>query len=213
MIRVKGKDYPFVNKYLDRDIAFKKKKVKIGILSEGIWVFDNYKKYAIDSFNERIQGLQADNQFQVKKINPGNEYNNIHNLHKTIYDKTLSYYFKQESQNINHISNIMRKLIENGNRITTNEYKKALNQQAILRAKFEKEISSYDIILTLSTAGEAPPFGKTETPDTCLIWTFLGMPALNLPIFKGPNTLPFGLQMISSRYNDHKLLEIANKIL
>ena len=111
------------------------------------------------------------------------------------------------------ISNIIKELIDVGNNISTDEYINALTQQEIIRQNIEKELSLYDMVLTLSTAGEAPLIDENEIPDTCLIWTFLGMPTLNIPLFKGPNHLPYGLQVIGSRYSDYKILDFAERIL
>ena len=51
-----------------------------------------------------------------------------------------------------------------------------------------------------------------EPPDPCLIWTYLHAPAINIPLFKGPNQMPVGMQLVSSRYNDLQLLDMANYI-
>jgi len=213
VIRVKGNDYPYVNKYLDEYVEHSNKKIKIGFLLDDIWVFDNYKAYAIETFCELLDKLKINNQLEVSQIKPSSGFNKIHKLHSIIYNKTLSYYFKKEFQDVDKISDIIKELIEIGNNISTDEYINALDEQEIIRQKLEKELSLYDIVLTLSTAGEAPLIDEEEIPDTCLIWTFLGMPALNIPLFKGPNHLPIGLQVISSRYSDYKMLYFAERFL
>ena len=44
-------------------------------------------------------------------------------------------------------------------------------------------------------------------------WTMMGVPAISLPILKGEDSLPIGIQIISSWNEDFKLLKIAEYIL
>lgn len=64
-------------------------------------------------------------------------------------------------------------------------------------------------IFNLSSAGEAPALEDGVCTDTCPIWAFYGMPVLNVPTFKGPSRLPFGLQVVSQRYHDADVLRFA----
>ena len=41
------------------------------------------------------------------------------------------------------------------------------------------------------------------------IWTTLHVPAVSLPVFKGPNGLPIGAQLIGKRHDDRKLFACA----
>jgi Asp-tRNA(Asn)/Glu-tRNA(Gln) amidotransferase A subunit family amidase len=68
--------------------------------------------------------------------------------------------------------------------------------------------------LTPSTASVAPLLGKTEIPDTCLIWTFLGYPVFGLPVFSSVQTqLPFGLQLVAPKFGDFSLFDFAESVL
>jgi len=213
VIRVKGTNYPYVNNYLDKFLENSNKKINIGFFLDDNWIFKNYKSYAIKSFYDYLDKLKTKNNLNISKIKPISDFYQIHDLHSKIYNKTLSYYFKKEFQNMDRISDTIKELIEIGNAISTDEYINALNQQELIRQNIEKELSVYDMILTLSTAGEAPLIDKNEIPDTCLIWSFLGMPVLNIPLFKGPNHLPYGMQVIGSRYSDYKILDISERVL
>ena len=108
----------------------------------------------------------------------------------------------------------MRKMIKKGNKISKKEYLRSLDMQKLLTIKFEKIMKNYDFLITLSTGSVAPKIGKNEKKDTCLIWSFLGAPSISLPIFYDEERgLPFGLQIISSRYNDFSLIDFSNKII
>ena len=108
----------------------------------------------------------------------------------------------------------MRNMIKKGKKISKKEYLKSLSTQELLTKKFQKIMKNYDFLITPSTGSVAPKIGKNEKKDTCLIWTFFGAPSISLPIFYDEQTrLPFGLQIISSRYNDCSLLDFSTKII
>ena len=59
----------------------------------------------------------------------------------------------------------------------------------------------------------APKIGSEEITDSNLIWTFLGYPVLNVPIFYDEKTnLPYGLQIICKKYYDLSLLDFAETL-
>ena len=139
----------------------------------------------------------------------------IHDLHDIIYAKTLSYYFRNEAEQRTLVSEIMYNIIERGSRITLDEYKAALAEQARLTALFDEymRVSAIDILLDFSTAGTAlKGLDSVDRPDHCLIWTFLGLPVVNVPLFTGPNNMPFGLQVIGRKYDDYKVLNYARAL-
>jgi Asp-tRNA(Asn)/Glu-tRNA(Gln) amidotransferase A subunit family amidase len=102
--------------------------------------------------------------------------------------------------------------INRGKQVSAQSYKEALAFQARIRNSANHFLQQFDVLITPSVAGEPPCIGAQEKPDTCLIWTFLGMPVITLPLFKGPLNLPYGLQIIGCRYSDYKLLDVAKYI-
>ena len=68
----------------------------------------------------------------------------------------------------------------------------------------------YDAILTPPALGTAPKgLGATGDPVFCVLWTLLGMPAVTLPLMRGANGLPLGVQMVGRRNFDARLLRTA----
>lgn len=214
VIRVKGDDFPFAKEVDSIENSHISEKIKIGLVIDNINVFDTYPQYAKKAFDALIARLSAATFVELEEIMPIPEFNLIHELHGIIYDKTLAYYFGSEIKN-NHfeLSDLIRDSIEKGAMITPDLYRKAISQQADIKQIITKKLQDYDILLTLSTAGAAPLLDIIETPDTCLIWTFLGMPSLNIPLFKNEDGLPYGVQMIAKKYTDKKMLAIAKKII
>jgi Asp-tRNA(Asn)/Glu-tRNA(Gln) amidotransferase A subunit family amidase len=101
-------------------------------------------------------------------------------------------------------------MVEKGKGISFQEYRSGIEKQNELIHQLDRLLDRYDIIITLSTAGEAPRGLHTlDKGDSCLIWTLCHTLAINLPLFKGPNNLPFGAQIISRRLKDYDLLDFA----
>ena len=81
------------------------------------------------------------------------------------------------------------------------------------RAGFSAEIEGYDALLCPSTLGEAPIGSATGDPVFQVMWTLLGVPCVNLPLGRGPNGLPIGVQLVGHRHTDHALLGVAQRIM
>ena len=70
--------------------------------------------------------------------------------------------------------------------------------------------NEYDAILTPAAPGE-PPMGleSTGNPIFCTIWTYLGTPAVSLPLLQSEAGLPIGVQLVGRRGFDARLLRTA----
>lgn len=108
------------------------------------------------------------------------------------------------------LSASLRSQIERGRRTTAFDYQCALAQIAVVNAAFDDLYARYDVILTPAVAGTAPRgLDSTGDPAFCTLWTFCGMPALTLPLLKGANGLPLGIQLVGPRLGDARLLRAA----
>ena len=50
---------------------------------------------------------------------------------------------------------------------------------------------------------------STGNASLCAIWTTMHLPAVTVPVFKGPNGLPIGAQLIARRNADRALFAAA----
>ena len=146
--------------------------------------------------------LGADPRFQLVETVLPPEMADSHALHATIYNRALAYYFQAEFQKAELVSPVMNGLIEAGRRISQVEYVQALDRQVELARVMERFTRDFDVLVTLSTAGEAPLRQVEELPDSALMWTLTQLPAISAPVFKSPAGLPFGVQLVARRYND-----------
>lgn len=90
------------------------------------------------------------------------------------------------------------------------DYQRALAQIPRVDALFADLYAKYDAILTPSAAGTAPRgLESTGDPAFCTLWTFCGMPAINVPLLHGANGLPLGVQLVGPRMGDARVLRAA----
>jgi Asp-tRNA(Asn)/Glu-tRNA(Gln) amidotransferase A subunit family amidase len=146
---------------------------------------------------------------QVTELELPSEFEESHEVHATIYDKSLSYYFAEENLQSGRVSPIMNRMIEKGKEISVEAYNEALRKQARLICIMDDIMSQYDACICLSTAGEAPKRNVMENRDQSLMWTLTHLPALNVPVFISPDKLPFGLQVVARKYNDYLMLDFV----
>jgi Asp-tRNA(Asn)/Glu-tRNA(Gln) amidotransferase A subunit family amidase len=181
---------------------------KVALVTSSLRVWDQAKPYARDAIQGFADAL-ARHGVDVEETKVPDVLNTAHAIHETIYDKTLAYYFQQEYENPHLVSEILKQMIAHGQRVAPAEYHAALEAQRRVARAMDEWFADWDIILALSTAGEAPLFGHDDIPDSCLIWTLCGLPTINLPVFAAPGGLPFGAQVVARRYNDPLLLKFV----
>ena len=78
------------------------------------------------------------------------------------------------------------------------------------RAAVDAMFGDIDAILTAPATGEAP-LGLQSTGKATfnLLWTYLWMPCVTLPLTRGRTGLPVGIQLVGRRHEDARLLDIA----
>lgn len=104
----------------------------------------------------------------------------------------------------------MKELINKGKAYSTSDYIRAKNLQKQLRLSIVEYFQKFDAILAAPATGEAPKgLSFTGNPIFCSLWTFIGTPAIGLPVGKSSNGLPLGIQLIGNYREDEKLLNLA----
>ena len=209
-VRVHGADYPLVHDTLDRHepIAYLDRRPRVGLVTDALDVWgltSDEARTALLDYAERLEEAGVD----VVPASPPN-VNDAHDLHELIYDRCIAYYFDGEARAGTLVSDVILGMWERGQTITIDEYRAALARQAELQRELTVFASDYDALLTLSTAGPAPPFGEADLKDSALIWTLAGLPVVSLPVFRTADGLPFGAQLVSARFRDYDLLDLLS---
>lgn len=209
-LRVKGLDYPYVHKAFSDWTRQTRgnRKWKIAFVKTYTWAgADDYVK---KSLLQLVENMKQDDEVEIVEQDIDTIISAAHSVHETIYDKSLSYYFKSEYKDKENMSDIMRRMIQKGNDISVESFLEALDKQEEMCHAMDEFMSKYDAVLTFSTASVAPMRHEMEKDDSSLIWTLLHLPAINIPAFADIQTgLPYGCQIVSRRYNDGLLLEFC----
>jgi Asp-tRNA(Asn)/Glu-tRNA(Gln) amidotransferase A subunit family amidase len=108
------------------------------------------------------------------------------------------------------VSHHIKELAERGLKHSATAYINALNKQKHMRKSIASFFEQYDAFLSVPASGEAPKgLASTGDPIFCALWSFLGVPAMTLPLTKSNNGLPLGIQLIGNYRGDAKLLAVA----
>jgi Asp-tRNA(Asn)/Glu-tRNA(Gln) amidotransferase A subunit family amidase len=78
------------------------------------------------------------------------------------------------------------------------------------RRKLDGMWTDVDVLLTPAAFGEAT-IGRFAFEGVPLyqLWTILHVPAISLPVFKGPNGMPVGAQLLAKCHDDRRLFAVA----
>ena len=108
------------------------------------------------------------------------------------------------------ISPPLRAMIERGRTVTAVEWHRAVAMARTLRRSLKGLFDRFDAIVTPAAPGEAPiGLESTGSPVFCTIWSLLGLPAVTLPLLRGPDGLPLGVQVVGAFGEDARLLATA----
>jgi Asp-tRNA(Asn)/Glu-tRNA(Gln) amidotransferase A subunit family amidase len=130
---------------------------------------------------------------------------------KTIHDVELAaHYGALLDRAPELLSRGLAQRIEEGRKVRGVDYLAALAGRERAYATVEEVLVSYGPILTPAAPGPAPrDLGTTGNPVFCAFWTFLGVPAVTLPLLESGEGMPMGVQLIGARGDDGRLLRAA----
>jgi amidase len=111
----------------------------------------------------------------------------------------------------NEISDTLRNgRIKDGFSFSLEKYyeMKALAERCRIEA--DALFADYDVLLSAAAFGEAPVGWSAFVGVAAFqMWTVLHVPSITLPVFKGPNGMPVGAQLIAHRWDDRGLFAAA----
>jgi Asp-tRNA(Asn)/Glu-tRNA(Gln) amidotransferase A subunit family amidase len=210
VLRVHGKNYPISDAALGdeaRQSAPRGRPWRIALAKTHTW--SEAQPYAREALLQWAARLASTKGLEVSEVSL-HALDRVHEVHATIYDKTLAYYFAEEFRQPELMSAIMLEIVARGSKITREAYLDALEAQSQMAASVDRLFHEHDIVLSLSTAGDAPLRHASEPPDPALAWTACHLPVVSVPKFRSPQRLPFGAQVVARRYNDLQLLRFLS---
>jgi len=108
------------------------------------------------------------------------------------------------------LSPVVAGIVEAGRKLSALDFVSAMSQRDRLREIFARRYAGYDAIVTPAALGIAPKRdGSTGNPIMATTWTLLGAPALTLPLLRGEDDMPLGVQLVGNLRDDARLLGAA----
>jgi Asp-tRNA(Asn)/Glu-tRNA(Gln) amidotransferase A subunit family amidase len=132
--------------------------------------------------------------------------------HRTIMESDLANSFGDEyERGRDRLSDVLVQMIERGQRYPAVAYSRARDGIVALERALARIFADSDAIVTPATQGAAPVgLGSTGSPMFCTIWTLCGVPALSLPLLRGEDGMPMGVQLVGAKGDDGRLLRVAH---
>jgi Asp-tRNA(Asn)/Glu-tRNA(Gln) amidotransferase A subunit family amidase len=128
--------------------------------------------------------------------------------HKTVNDVELAFCLQREwTHSRDKLSSDLKSRIEAGMAVSAKDYLLAKDRMLHVTNAFDEYFDKFDAILCPAALGAAPKgLGSTGNPIMQTVWSFAGLPSLNLPLMNLGSGLPLGLQAVGAFNNDGRLL-------
>jgi Asp-tRNA(Asn)/Glu-tRNA(Gln) amidotransferase A subunit family amidase len=149
---------------------------------------------------------------QVEEVELAVGADELAERHRVVMDAEVAINLQHEWETgRDRLSPALRARIESGRAGRALEYLQARAAVPALEAIFTELFEQrYDAILTPAAEGTAPAgLESTGEPTFCTLWTLLGLPAVSVPLLRGANGLPLGVQLVGARHGDGRLLRTA----
>ena len=162
-------------------------------------------------FEDAVQTL-ARAGAKVNDVDLPKDFEGIPDAHRLISGFEFSRNFTWEIEHHwDQISDTLRNgRLKDGLNCSFERYLESRSLAERCRQLFETIIEQYDVILTACAIGEAPVgLNTTGNAKLCLIWTTLHVPAVSVPVFRGPHGMPIGAYLVGKRNCDRALFTIA----
>jgi Asp-tRNA(Asn)/Glu-tRNA(Gln) amidotransferase A subunit family amidase len=173
-------------------------------------VWDQTEEVTRDAFAELVDVLGD----AVSEVELPGHFAQTIDLHRVIMEVEMAHNFRKDYDKAGEqLSVQLRQLIERGREYTAVDYMAACAGIAPANDALDAVFEEYDAILTPAAAGEAPSIATTGSPAFCTIWTYLGVPAITLPLMSSEQGLPIGVQLVGRRGNDARLLRTAQSLV
>jgi Asp-tRNA(Asn)/Glu-tRNA(Gln) amidotransferase A subunit family amidase len=160
-----------------------------------------------EGFAELVEALgDAANEVEI-----GAGFDRVFDLHRTVMEVEMAHNFHRDYETgRDKLSERLCQLIERGRKQLAVDYTRAVAGAAALNEALDSVFDEYDAILTPAAPGEAPlGIESTGNPACCTMWTYLGTPAVSLPLMQSESGMPLGVQLVGRRGNDARLLRTA----
>jgi Asp-tRNA(Asn)/Glu-tRNA(Gln) amidotransferase A subunit family amidase len=160
-----------------------------------------------EAFAELVEALGD----TVAEVELGASFEPAVARHRTIMEVEMAHNLGRDyDKGRDRLSPALREAIERGRAVGAVDYVAAVAGIAALNGALDPVFDEFDAIVTPAAPGEAPRgLATTGDPIFCTIWTYLGTPAVTLPLLRSTARMPLGVQLVARRGGDARLLRTA----
>lgn len=182
---------------------------RLGFVKTPVW--DTAEEITRDAFSELVETLGE----AVEEVRLTEPFDQVIEWHRVIMEADLAKNFAGEyERGAARLSANLREMIERGQKVLAVDYNRARDWMLVVRGLLGEAFRWNDALLTPATTGPAPRgLDSTGNPVFCTLWTYLGVPAVSLPLFQTEDGLPFGVQLVGPPGDDARLLRTARWLL
>ncbi|MBI2160597.1 MAG: amidase [Candidatus Rokubacteria bacterium] len=160
-----------------------------------------------EAFAELVEALGE----AVAEVELGASFARAVEMHRTVMEVEMAHNLRRDyEKSRDRLSPALRGAIERGRRDSAVDYAAAVAGIPSLNVALGPVFDEFDAILTPAAPGEAPRgLETTGDPIFCTLWTYLGTPAVTLPLLWSEAGMPLGVQLVGRRDADARLLRTA----
>ncbi|CAN7706871.1 amidase [Bradyrhizobium sp. LjRoot220] len=169
-------------------------------------VWEQAEPVTREAFGELVETLGE----AASEVELGPSFDKVVDMHRAIMEVEMAHNLRRDyTRGGDKLSTQLRQLIERGRAHLAMDYCAALAGITPLNQGLDFVFDEYDAVLTPAAPGAAPGIETTGSPIFCATWTYLGVPAISLPLMSSETGLPLGVQLVGRRGNDARLLRTA----
>jgi len=204
-----SKDLDMDSNYIFKNQAVSNPSPKFAFIKGPVWSSGD------KDMQEEIGNFVANFPMEIETIELGSDFKEAAKSHEIIMNGSISRslidYYNTDKSKL-HQFTVNR--IEAGIPVSAKDYIDALENAKKMKQTLSNMFKKFDAIITPAAPGQAPrDLMNTGSAIFNGYWTMMGVPAINLPLLKGKDGLPIGVQVITSWHKEAELLDISNMIL
>ena len=173
-------------------------------------VWDQADTTTHEAFTELVAALGD----AVNEVELASGFERAVDHHRVVMEVEMAHNLHRDYEKFrDRMSDKLRQIIERGREHNAAAYLAAIAGRAPLHEGLDELFNEFDAILTPAAPGEAPTAESTGNPIFSTIWTYLGTPAITLPLLQSESGLPIGVQLVAKRGHDARLLRTAHSLV
>ena len=203
------KDLDMESNYTFRTESKLKRSPKFAFVKGPVW------NSGEEDMKKTIKQYVNDSYLDITSIELGDDFSEAAKCHEIIMNgsisKSLANYYETNKPKLHPFTTAR---IEAGISVSAKNYIYAIEKAKKMKQALSEVFEKFDAIITPAAPGQAPrDLMNTGNAIFNGYWTMLGVPAISLPLLKGKDDLPIGVQIITSWNKEAELLDISNIIL